>query len=214
MLQPSYLSLTVQLHVIISWPSKNVLHHDGILSLHQAKGNVHEASAVRGFQPCTFLSVFWQPSLSASNTLEQPWSLKRDLFHFQRMHAGATLLQRNHQPLPQPRSLSAALLEAQLTLLGSLLAVVSQPNQLQVCLHLQVSLTDIQLPRKLREDVCIPVHVMLVTCHTTCISRQRHQLHLTGRVVAHEGHCCQCRTGRCLKGRLVMVLDGSVTLSG
>ena len=46
--------------------------------------------------------------------------------------AGATVLKRSHQPLPQPRSLSAALLEAQLTLLGSLLAVVSQPNQLQV----------------------------------------------------------------------------------
>ncbi|CAL8466413.1 g5949 [Coccomyxa elongata] len=46
--------------------------------------------------------------------------------------AGAAVLKRSHQPLPQPRSLSAALLEAQLTLLGSLLAVVSQPNQLQI----------------------------------------------------------------------------------
>ena len=40
---------------------------------------------------------------------------------------------RSFQPLPQPRSLAAALLEMQLTLLGSLLAVVSQANQLQVC---------------------------------------------------------------------------------
>jgi hypothetical protein len=41
-------------------------------------------------------------------------------------------LERSYQPLPQPRSLTAALLEAQLTLLGSLLAVVSKANQLQV----------------------------------------------------------------------------------
>ena len=46
--------------------------------------------------------------------------------------AGVQAKQRAVQPLPQPRSLAAALLEMQLTLLGSLLAVVSQANQLQV----------------------------------------------------------------------------------
>ena len=52
------------------------------------------------------------------------------------MSAGIAGVQTRHgsfQPLPQPRSLAAALLEMQLTLLGSLLAVVSQANQLQVC---------------------------------------------------------------------------------
>ena len=39
--------------------------------------------------------------------------------------------QRAYQPFPQPRSLSGALLATQLNLLGGLLAVVSQPNQLQ-----------------------------------------------------------------------------------
>ena len=47
--------------------------------------------------------------------------------------AGVQTRHRSFQPLPQPRSLAAALLEMQLTLLGSLLAVVSQANQLQVC---------------------------------------------------------------------------------
>lgn len=37
-----------------------------------------------------------------------------------------------HQPFPQPSSLSAALLERQLVLLGSLLATVSEANQLQI----------------------------------------------------------------------------------
>ena len=46
--------------------------------------------------------------------------------------AGAHAKQRSFQPLPQPRSLAAALLEMQLTLLGSLMAIVSQANQLQV----------------------------------------------------------------------------------
>jgi len=46
--------------------------------------------------------------------------------------AGTQAKQKSFQPLPQPRSLAAALLEMQLTLLGSLLAVVSQANQLQV----------------------------------------------------------------------------------
>lgn len=35
-------------------------------------------------------------------------------------------------PFPQPRALGTALQEAQVTLLGSLLAVVSQQNQLQI----------------------------------------------------------------------------------
>ena len=35
-------------------------------------------------------------------------------------------------PFPQPSSLSAALLERQLELLGSLLAVVEEPNQVQI----------------------------------------------------------------------------------
>ena len=47
--------------------------------------------------------------------------------------------QRSFQPLPQPRSLAAALLEMQLMLLGSLLAIVSQANQLQVIFHLRQS---------------------------------------------------------------------------
>ena len=41
-------------------------------------------------------------------------------------------LQGEQQPFPQPKSLSAALLEVHLVTLGSLLAVVSQANQLQV----------------------------------------------------------------------------------
>ena len=47
-------------------------------------------------------------------------------------YAGMQTKHKSFQPLPQPRSLAAALLEMQLTLLGSLLAVVSQANQLQV----------------------------------------------------------------------------------
>ncbi len=41
-------------------------------------------------------------------------------------------LQAEHEPFPQPKSLSAALLEVQLVMLGSLLAVVSEANQLQI----------------------------------------------------------------------------------
>eukprot|EP00884_Botryococcus_braunii_P001693 jgi/Botrbrau1/11524/Bobra.0393s0003.2 len=41
-------------------------------------------------------------------------------------------LQPAYQPFPQPKSLGAALLEAQLVLLGNLLAVVSEANQLQI----------------------------------------------------------------------------------
>ncbi|KAK9820084.1 hypothetical protein WJX72_005985 [[Myrmecia] bisecta] len=45
---------------------------------------------------------------------------------------GEQALVRNHAPFPQPKSLGAALLEAQLVLLGNLLAVVSEANQLQI----------------------------------------------------------------------------------
>ena len=38
-------------------------------------------------------------------------------------------LERDYEPFPQPRSLGAALLERQLVLLGSLLAVVNEANQ-------------------------------------------------------------------------------------
>lgn len=48
-------------------------------------------------------------------------------------YAGGTRhLQPEHEPFPQPKSLSAALLEVQLVMLGSLLAVVSEANQLQI----------------------------------------------------------------------------------
>ena len=48
-------------------------------------------------------------------------------------YAGATRhLLTEHEPYPQPKSLSAALLEVQLVMLGSLLAVVSEANQLQI----------------------------------------------------------------------------------
>jgi len=38
----------------------------------------------------------------------------------------------DYQPFPQPKSLSATLLERQLVLLGSLLATVSEANQVQI----------------------------------------------------------------------------------
>ena len=45
---------------------------------------------------------------------------------------GSRHLHAEHEPFPQPKSLSAALLEVQLVMLGSLIAVVSQANQLQI----------------------------------------------------------------------------------
>ena len=68
--------------------------------------------------------------------------------------AGVQTRDRSFQPLPQPRSLAAAMLEMQLTLLGSLLAVVSQANQLQVC----PSLLPASWGNPLR------VHAVLTTC--------------------------------------------------
>ena len=72
------------------------------------------------------------------------------------MIAGAQAKQRSFQPLPQPRSLASALLEMQLTLLGSLLAVVSQANQLQVIGPLAtINRADTQIVAKL-EPTNIP----------------------------------------------------------
>ena len=49
------------------------------------------------------------------------------------MGAGGILqLQGDQQPFPQPRPLGDVLLERQLVLLGSLLAVVSEANQVQI----------------------------------------------------------------------------------
>ena len=78
--------------------------------------------------------------------------------------AAAGALQRPYQPLPQPRSLTAALLEAQLTLLGSLLAVVSQANQLQILDVLNTAANEGAGPKSRRERPDPARRHTLVTC--------------------------------------------------
>lgn len=67
-------------------------------------------------------------------------------------YTGAIQQKAEHEPFPQPKSLSAALLEVQLVVLGSLLAVVSQTNQLQILDVMLAAATRPQAKAKGREN--------------------------------------------------------------